>query len=1225
MKGQQTGREMEDELQDELLIRMYLLGELTEERLQQVEQRLLTEPRFYNRTMIAGEDLADQYVEGRISVNERKRFEESFLTTEEGRRQVQLSKVLNTYISTCAKQAVAQSGSERSQATGTEAGGERVEQMKRSRLPGWALIVATPSYVRLTALTMVVIAMAAAVWMFTRRSDLQKGEAALQAAYHKQRPLEARISEIEYAEWLGTRGEEPDHIDYVALRRAEILLFGEAVDHPSAASHHGLARLFLAEQEFGKAIDQLTQALKDDPGNARLHSDLGVALLEQGKAELQKDKPTKAIEELSNCLKHLDKAIELDGSLLEAFFNRALCYEYLRQPDAAEAAWKDYLNKDPHSRWTEEARDHLSKIEEQRRRLSLPPAQLFDEFIESYRAGDAARGSEALMESDSGGRNLIVERLLDEYLDLYARGLKREAAEMLAALTFAGNSRTGSTSADTSFDRFVADLADFYRAATPARLALLARARNLVKSANESFEQSSPEALESYEKAARLFEDLGDRCEFVSVRYKLATCYLRTLGFQTALDVLGPLAQTCKKRKYVGLQARVLYSMAYAAHALNRYSEALRYSNVALQLAGSINNRTWVVRTCAQLALIYQQLGDAQTSFFYVLWGLREADSMPSSEHRSQIYDAAADACTLACLYESALGYQTESMRIHLEMGNTLAISRGYAHLGMMHGKLGHFDEALRNLQLSIDVGQRVPDEAVKHDIEAFGFLRLGYLYKQSGDVHKAIEYYNRNLDIYPAMAPESYVAHKGRMSCYMALGDNRSADGELQTVLKLVERYRSNIAEESSRNTFFDIEQDTYDIAVDFAYSKLNDQKRAFEYSEASRARSLLDSTSNNARILEGNGRPELELLANEHPLELAGIQARLPSQVQVLQYSVLADKVLLWVISKDSLDCRESTITFTALAKAISEYVERVHHPHDDSTQTDAIAKELYGVLITPAESLLNPEKWICIIPDKVLNYLPFHALISPASGEYFISGYRLLVCPSSTIFTQSCEAAAAKEKSGPEQLLAVGNPSFDRDLYRLSDLFPSEREVEDIARLYGSRRVFTGARARKVEIRKYLSHADVIHLATHYVVDERSPLLSRMLLAKEAAEGIEGELQAREIYSIRPLRARLVVLAACQTLVERFYKGEGAVGAARPFISAGVPLIVASLWPVDSSATESLMFNFHRHRKLEKLSTAAALRQAQLDMIDSSTARFRQPYYWAAFVPIGGYAAF
>ena len=100
------------------------------------------------------------------------------------------------------------------------------------------------------------------------------------------------------------------------------------------------------------------------------------------------------------------------------------------------------------------------------------------------------------------------------------------------------------------------------------------------------------------------------------------------------------------------------------------------------------------------------------------------------------------------------------------------------------------------------------------------------------------------------------------------------------------------------------------------------------------------------------------------------------------------------------------------------------------------------------------------------------------------------------------------------------------------------------------------------------------------------------------------------------------RLVVLSACQTAIEQQYGGEGAVSIARPFIAAGVPLVVATLWPVDSSSSERLMTAFHRHRR-SKLTTAAALRQAQLDMLEHDSQRLHHPYYWAAYTVIGRYA--
>ena len=115
--------------------------------------------------------------------------------------------------------------------------------------------------------------------------------------------------------------------------------------------------------------------------------------------------------------------------------------------------------------------------------------------------------------------------------------------------------------------------------------------------------------------------------------------------------------------------------------------------------------------------------------------------------------------------------------------------------------------------------------------------------------------------------------------------------------------------------------------------------------------------------------------------------------------------------------------------------------------------------------------------------------------------------------------------------------------------------------------------------------MSQADVINLATHYLIDERSPMLSKLLLSADAesgsSEAADGVLQGYELYELRLPRAKLAVLAGCQTLGDS--SGfEGAVGAARPFFSAGVPLVVASLWPVDSKATADLILEFHKQRK-------------------------------------------
>jgi CHAT domain-containing protein len=102
-------------------------------------------------------------------------------------------------------------------------------------------------------------------------------------------------------------------------------------------------------------------------------------------------------------------------------------------------------------------------------------------------------------------------------------------------------------------------------------------------------------------------------------------------------------------------------------------------------------------------------------------------------------------------------------------------------------------------------------------------------------------------------------------------------------------------------------------------------------------------------------------------------------------------------------------------------------------------------------------------------------------------------------------------------------------------------------------------------------------------------------------------------------------LIVLAACETGVDKYYDGEGMIGASRTFLAAGVPLVVASQWSVDSEATTEIMVRFHKYRKTGGLTTAQALRRAQLDMLDGDNKLYRDPYYWAGFVTFGGYTQF
>jgi CHAT domain-containing protein len=156
--------------------------------------------------------------------------------------------------------------------------------------------------------------------------------------------------------------------------------------------------------------------------------------------------------------------------------------------------------------------------------------------------------------------------------------------------------------------------------------------------------------------------------------------------------------------------------------------------------------------------------------------------------------------------------------------------------------------------------------------------------------------------------------------------------------------------------------------------------------------------------------------------------------------------------------------------------------------------------------------------------------------------------------------------------------------------------------------------------------------VHFSSHCLVEERSPWLAALVLAKERTAAArnpdslnefripadDGLLYLNEIYDLRLPVTRLVVLSACQSGLGQYHRGEGIVSLVRPFITLGVPTIVATLWPVASSASARLMTEFHRIRKQHGLGASESLRLAQLEVRKRGTDS--HPSYWAPFIVVG-----
>jgi CHAT domain-containing protein len=96
--------------------------------------------------------------------------------------------------------------------------------------------------------------------------------------------------------------------------------------------------------------------------------------------------------------------------------------------------------------------------------------------------------------------------------------------------------------------------------------------------------------------------------------------------------------------------------------------------------------------------------------------------------------------------------------------------------------------------------------------------------------------------------------------------------------------------------------------------------------------------------------------------------------------------------------------------------------------------------------------------------------------------------------------------------------------------------------------------------------------------------------------------------------------VVLAACRTAAGAVSRVEGALSLGRPFLAAGVPDVVASLWDIDDTVSRRFFVSFHRSL-LEEGDPLLALRKAQIAFLHGDDASLAHPASWAGFICMGG----
>jgi CHAT domain-containing protein len=251
----------------------------------------------------------------------------------------------------------------------------------------------------------------------------------------------------------------------------------------------------------------------------------------------------------------------------------------------------------------------------------------------------------------------------------------------------------------------------------------------------------------------------------------------------------------------------------------------------------------------------------------------------------------------------------------------------------------------------------------------------------------------------------------------------------------------------------------------------------------------------------------------------------------------------------------------------------------------------------------------KNLIVIPDGLLDFLPFEALITKESNTTNFEKMHYLLHDFNIAYNNSASFYLNSKSFSPKEKTVLGIfPVFEKTNYALTY---SKTELQSIKNSFKGR-FFENDSASFENFKNNASAYSILHLSTHATAGD--------IETPASIKFYDREVLYSELYHLN-INPNLVVLSACETGIGKLYKSEGAMSVARGFQFAGAQNLLFSLWKVNDYTTSVFMGNFYKYIKKND-SYFEANAEAKLDYLKNPNIpnTKKSPYYWASFVYYG-----
>jgi CHAT domain-containing protein/Tfp pilus assembly protein PilF len=722
-----------------------------------------------------------------------------------------------------------------------------------------------------------------------------------------------------------------------------------------------------------------------------------------------------------------------------------------------------------------------------------------------------------------------------------------------------------------------------------------------------------------------------------------ATASLKRGAFAEAISSWSKAARLFEERKETAAYVESLTKLSQAYQGAGQYQEALKAAQRALLLAQQDKNEKQTAEAMCSMGNILTTLGEGERGRRLLEEGLRIAEPLGDADLRARLLNNLGNLLAAQKRFEEALqAYQDSALAVREGATGALALvnsATACLTLGDYSQAKSRIDKALlllRDLEdsyykahalinaglLYSDLRRHLPDQAVALTAlssealaqavrvsqaigdsrtlsYAYGFL--GSLYESEGRPEDALTLTSRAiLCAQRSQAPESlyrWYWQSGRV--LRSLGKSADAIAAYRQALVNIQTIRKEMAvctgdsDSSFRSAAALLCSQYVDLLLEHASSAENPQlylTEAREALELVKVFELRDYFKDDCVDAARYAETRLDLLSRN---------------ALIIYPILLKDRLELLVRFPDSLKRFTVKVSAEELTREVREFRSKVEKrttyeflPH---------AQTLYNWLIRPFEKDLSayPISTLVFVPDGSLRTIPMAALHS--GKKFLIQEYATAVTPGLNL------TDPRPLRTDQVKLLTFGLTESVQDFPALPYV---SAELQEIGQVFSGRSLvnqdFVASRVEEELRREPFS---ILHIASHghfgNEVEDTFLLAFDTKLTMDRLGAYVGLFRFRE----EPLD--LLTLSACETAAG---DDRAALGLAGIAIRAGARSALATLWQVNDPASYRLVVEFYRQLRNPGVSRASALQAAQLALIEDPL--YGHPCYWAPFLLINNW---